>query len=98
VLVTNYVVEQKELSITQRQLVQCAPDVKPVDGAEQRYILRAELTRGFAVCCSAIRFFGEGLGRLFSAQMHQHCVYRYPVQPRRESGFAAEGADFSKYL
>src|SRR5437868_12034735 len=96
-LVTLHIVEYKYAAIARGQPVNSILQLQAVDGTGQNSILGSEvfllrLLLGFVGLVER-----DQLQSLF-AEAHQDNIDGHPVQPGREGGFPAEGADLTEQL
>jgi len=91
-------VKQEQLSVTGRQLADCAPQVESVNRAQERGVVSTGLTSNVPFCVGATQIIRRDIGQLLPAHVHQDCIHRHSMQPGRKTRVAPEGGDFSKYL
>jgi hypothetical protein len=89
--VTFDVVKNKNRPVARGEVVDRSLQLEPVDGPGEGDIFRPEiLPLGIFLTATLGGFFQRNHGKILFPQVHQHYVYREPMQPRRERRFAAK--------
>jgi hypothetical protein len=98
-LVTLDIVQNENRPVARRQLFHRALQINPVNRSAQAQIRGANIFPGATGVLIGLRgFFQRSHRERLLSQAHQDNVNGHPVQPGRESRFAAERADFAEQL
>src|SRR5579864_6206702 len=90
--------QQKNRSVTARKFPQCARQRDAVDQAGEAIVFGSVLAAYLAAITFAVRLVERNLSQSFPAKVHEHCVDRNAVKPRRKGGVSAEGHNLAKNL